>query len=193
MRKNVVLSHKRSVEIMSRIGKQPVSIPAGVTITVDDSAVIVKGPKGELTQPLLPGILVKVEGETITVTRELDERDHRSKHGLMRTLINNMIVGVTEGFEKKLEVTGVGFRVSLAGTSLKMSLGFSHEVEYKLPDGIQAKVEQNTITISGISKQKVGQVAAEIRSLKKPEPYKGKGITYVGERVLRKSGKSGKE
>lgn len=193
MRKNVVLSHKRSVEIMSRIGKQPVSIPAGVTITVDDSAVIVKGPKGELSQPLLPGILVKVEGETITVTRESDEREHRSKHGLMRTLINNMIVGVTEGFEKKLEVTGVGFRVSLAGTSLKMSLGFSHEVEYKLPDGIQAKVEQNTITISGISKQKVGQVAAEIRSLKKPEPYKGKGITYVGERVLRKSGKSGKE
>jgi large subunit ribosomal protein L6 len=111
----------------------------------------------------------------------------------MRTLINNMVIGVTQGFEKKLEITGVGFRVALAGTALKMNLGFSHEVVYNLPEGIQAKVEQNTITISGVSKQLVGQVAAEIRSLKKPEPYKGKGIQYVGERVLRKSGKSGKE
>ena len=178
---------------MSRIGKQPVKIPSGVTITVDEHAVTVKGPKGELSQPLMPGITIKVEGDEAVVTRASDEREHRSKHGLMRTLIFNMVVGVTDGFEKKLEVTGVGFRTSLAGTSIKMSLGFSHEVEYALPEGIQAKVEQNTITINGIDKQKVGQVAAEIRALKKPEPYKGKGITYSGERILRKSGKSGKE
>jgi large subunit ribosomal protein L6 len=178
---------------MSRIGKQPISIPSGVTITVDEQAVLVKGPKGELSQFMMPGINVKVEGDTATVTRDSDEKEHRSKHGLMRTLVNNMIVGVTQGFEKKLEINGVGFRVALAGTALKMNLGFSHEVVYQLPDSIQAKVEQNTITISGISKQLVGQVAAEIRALKKPEPYKGKGIQYVGERVLRKSGKSGKE
>jgi len=178
---------------MSRIGKQPIAIPAGVTITVDEQAVTVKGPKGELSQFMMPGIKVSVEGETLTVTRESDEKEHRSKHGLMRSLINNMIVGVTAGFEKKLEINGVGYRVALAGTSLKMNLGFSHDVIYALPEGIQAKVEQNTITISGISKQLVGQVAAEIRALKKPEPYKGKGIQYVGERILRKSGKSGKE
>jgi large subunit ribosomal protein L6 len=141
----------------------------------------------------MSGINVNVDGDTVTVTRESDEKVHRSKHGLMRSLINNMIVGVTKGFEKKLEINGVGFRVALAGTALKMNLGFSHEVIYNLPEGIQAKVEQNQITISGISKQLVGQVAAEIRALKKPEPYKGKGIQYVGERVLRKSGKSGKE
>jgi large subunit ribosomal protein L6 len=178
---------------MSRIGKQPITIPAGVTITVDEQAIVVKGPKGELSQFMMPGINVSIEGDTATVARDSDEKVHRSKHGLMRTLVNNMIVGVTQGFEKKLEITGVGFRVALAGTSLKMNLGFSHDVIYNLPEAIQAKVEQNTITISGISKQLVGQVAAEIRALKKPEPYKGKGIQYVGERVLRKSGKSGKE
>lgn len=178
---------------MSRIGKQPVKIPAGVTITVDEDSVTVKGPKGELSQVNMPGVLVNIDGDTLSVTRESDEREHRSKHGLMRTLISNMVVGVTEGFEKKLEVTGVGFKVALAGNIIKLSLGFSHEIEYKLPEGVQAKVEQNTITISGIDKQQVGQVAAEIRAFKKPEPYKGKGITYAGERILRKSGKSGKE
>lgn len=178
---------------MSRIGKQPIAIPAGVTITVDENAIVVKGPKGELSQPTLPGVKVSIEDSTVKVTRESEEREHRSKHGLLRTLINNMVVGVTEGFEKKLEVTGVGFRVNLSGNALKLSLGFSHEINYTLPEGIQAKVEQNTITISGINKQQVGQVAAEIRSYKKPEPYKGKGISYAGERILRKSGKSGKE
>ena len=178
---------------MSRIGKQPISIPSGVTITVDNNNIVVKGPKGELSQFMMPGIIVKVESETVLVTRESDEREHRSKHGLMRTLISNMVVGVTKGFEKTLVITGVGFRVNLNGNTLKLSLGFSHEIEYKLPDGIQAKVEQLNITISGISKQLVGQVASEIRSFKKPEPYKGKGIAYVGERILRKSGKSGKE
>lgn len=178
---------------MSRIGKQPISIPSGVTITVDDNNIVVKGPKGELSQFMMPGIIVKVEGDTVLVTRESEIREHRSKHGLMRTLISNMVIGVTKGFEKTLIITGVGYRVNLNGTTLKLSLGFSHEIEYKLPEGIQAKVEQLTITISGISKQLVGQVAAEIRSYKKPEPYKGKGIAYAGERILRKSGKSGKE
>jgi large subunit ribosomal protein L6 len=178
---------------MSRIGKLPISIPDGVTITVDSDFVTVKGPKGELKQFTMPGVNVSVEGNQATVSRQSEEWEHRSKHGLMRTLIANMIVGVTKGFEKKLQITGVGFRVSLAGTTLKMSLGFSHEVEYKLPEGIQAKVEQLMITIIGIDKQLVGQVASEIRALKKPEPYKGKGIAYVGERILRKSGKSGKD
>jgi large subunit ribosomal protein L6 len=178
---------------MSRIGKQPIAIPNGVTITVDSEFVSVKGPKGELKQFMMPGIDVVVEGETVSVTRQTDEREHRSKHGLMRTLISNMVLGVTKGFEKTLVITGVGYRVNLSGSTLKLSLGFSHEIEYKLPEGIQAKVEQLNITISGIDKQLVGQVAAEIRSFKKPEPYKGKGIAYAGERILRKSGKSGKE
>lgn len=178
---------------MSRIGKLPIAIPDGVTITVNDDFITVKGPKGELNQHMMPGIGVEMKDGNVVVSRVDDEREHRSKHGLMRTLISNMIVGVTKGFEKKLEITGVGFRVSLAGTALKMHLGFSHEITYQLPEGIQAKVEQLTVTISGIDKQLVGQVAAEIRTLKKPEPYKGKGITYAGERILRKSGKSGKE
>ncbi len=178
---------------MSRIGKQPISIPSGVTITVDDDFVVVNGPKGELKQFTMPGIIVKVSEGTLTVSRESEEKVHRSKHGLMRTLINNMVVGVSQGFSKKLEVNGVGYKVALSGSDLKMSLGFSHEIIYKLPEGITAQVEQNTITVSGISKQLVGQAAAEIRSFKKPEPYKGKGIKYSDERVLRKSGKSGKE
>jgi large subunit ribosomal protein L6 len=178
---------------MSRIGKQPISIPSGVTITVDEDFVTVTGSKGTLKQFTMPGIKVTVTDNEAVVTRESDEREHRSKHGLMRTLVSNMVIGVTTGFSKKLEINGVGYRVALAGTTLKMSLGFSHEVVYQLPEGIQAVVEQNTITISGISKQLVGQVAAEIRSLKKPEPYKGKGIKYADERILRKSGKSGKD
>ena len=178
---------------MSRIGKLPIKIPSGVTITVDSSEISVKGPKGELKQFMVPGITVKQEGDEIIVTRVNDEPVNRSKHGLIRSLINNMVVGVTEGFNKKLEIQGVGFRVALAGTDLKMHLGFSHEVTYKIPQGITASVEQNTITISGIDKQQVGQVAAEIRALKKPEPYKGKGIRYVGEHIIRKSGKSGKD
>lgn len=178
---------------MSRIGKQPIALPQGVTITVDDEAITVKGPKGELSQFTMDGVTVSHEDGTVTVTRANDERGPKAKHGLMRTLVNNMVVGVTQGFEKKLEINGVGFRASMSGTTLKMSLGFSHEIVYAMPDGIQAKVEGNVITVSGISKQLVGQVAAEIRSFKKPEPYKGKGIKYSDERVLRKSGKSGKE
>ncbi len=178
---------------MSRIGKLPVKIPSGVTITVDEDNVTVTGPKGELKQFTVPGITVKHEGEEVLVTRVNDEPQNRAKHGLMRALINNMVVGVSQGFSKKLEINGVGYRVALQGANLKFNLGFSHDVIYAIPTGITATVEQNVITITGISKQQVGQVAAEIRALKKPEPYKGKGIKYVGERIIRKSGKSGKE
>lgn len=178
---------------MSRIGKLPIQLPSGVTITVDPNVITVNGSKGTLSQATLPGITVKQEGDVVLVTRVNDEAENRARHGLMRSLVNNMVVGVSQGFEKKLELNGVGYRVALAGDSLKFNLGFSHEVVYKLPEGIKAAVEQNIITVSGISKQQVGQVAAEIRALKKPEPYKGKGIKYVGERIIRKSGKSGKD
>ncbi len=178
---------------MSRIGKQPIPIPSGVTITVDDDFVTVAGPKGTLKQFTMPGVTVAVKENEAVVTRESDEKPDRSKHGLMRTLVNNMVVGVTEGFSRKLEVNGVGFKVALQGNALKLNLGFSHDIMYTLPEGISAVVEQNTITVSGIDKQAVGQAAAEIRAFKKPEPYKGKGIKYDDERVLRKSGKSGKE
>ncbi len=178
---------------MSRIGKQPIQVPSGVTITVDPDFVTVAGPKGTLKQFTMPGVTVSVDGATALVTRDNDEAVNRAKHGLMRTLVANMVTGVSKGFEKKLEINGVGYRVNMQGADLKFNLGFSHDVIYKLPQGITAVTEQNTITVIGIDKQQVGQVAAEIRALKKPEPYKGKGIKYVGERILRKSGKSGKE
>lgn len=178
---------------MSRVGKLPIKLPSGVTITVDEHAIKVNGPKGSLEQFTMPGVQVKQEGEEVLVSRENDEPKIRAKHGLMRALIANMIVGVSEGFKKDLEVNGVGYRVALAGNQLKMNLGYSHEVVYTLPDGVNAAVQQMNITISGISKQQVGQVAAEIRALRKPEPYKGKGIKYAGERIVRKSGKSGKD
>ena len=178
---------------MSRVGKQPIAIPSGVTITVDPDFVTVAGSKGTLKQFTMPGVTVKVEDNQAVVTRDNDEQVNRAKHGLMRTLVSNMVTGVSKGFEKKLEITGVGYRVNMQGADLKFNLGFSHDVIFKLPQGINATTEQNNITISGIDKQQVGQVAAEIRALKKPEPYKGKGIKYAGERILRKSGKSGKE
>lgn len=178
---------------MSRIGKLPIEIPSGVTITIDPDYITVAGSKGTLKQFTMPGVTVTQEGNQIVVTRENDEPKNRSKHGLMRTLVANMVTGVSTGFTKQLEVNGVGFRVALAGNQLKMNLGFSHEVVYTLPQGVQAKVEGNVITIEGFDKQQVGQVAAEIRALKKPEPYKGKGIKYVGERIIRKAGKSGKD
>ncbi|HSX23546.1 MAG TPA: 50S ribosomal protein L6 [Candidatus Saccharimonadales bacterium] len=178
---------------MSRIGKQPIDIPSGVTITVDPDTITVNGTKGSLSQFTMPGVTVKQADNQIIVTRVDDEAPNRSKHGLMRSLVNNMVVGVSTGFSKQLELNGVGYRVSLAGNGLKFNLGFSHEITYTLPEGVTAAVEQNIITVSGISKQQVGQAAAEIRALKKPEPYKGKGIKYVGERIIRKSGKSGKD
>lgn len=178
---------------MSRVGKLPITIPSGVTITATPSEITVAGSKGTLKVSTLPDIKVKQEGEELVVTRENDEPKVRARHGLMRALLNNMIAGVSQGFTKKLEINGVGYRAALQGTDLKLNVGLSHDVLYKIPEGVQLAVEQNTITVSGIDRQKVGQAAAEIRALKKPEPYKGKGIRYSGERILRKSGKSGKE
>ncbi|MBX4190982.1 50S ribosomal protein L6 [Candidatus Saccharibacteria bacterium] len=178
---------------MSRVGKQPITVPGGVTITVDDEFITVNGPKGSLKQFTMPGVKISQNQGTLTVDRDNDERQNRSRHGLMRSLLNNMVTGVTQGFSKKLEINGVGYRVQQQGTDLKFNLGFSHDVMYKIPAGVTAAIEQNVITISGNDKQQVGQVAAEIRALKKPEPYKGKGIKYVDERIIRKSGKSGKE
>jgi large subunit ribosomal protein L6 len=178
---------------MSRIGKQPITIPSGVNITLDADKVTVSGTKGSLEQFTMPGIKISQADGQLSVERINDEAANRARHGLMRTLINNMVTGVSQGFEKKLEINGVGYRVAQQGMDLKFNLGFSHDVIYKVPAGINIAVEQNVITVSGISKQQVGQVAAEIRALKKPEPYKGKGIKYLDERILRKSGKSGKE
>jgi large subunit ribosomal protein L6 len=177
---------------MSRIGKLPVQVPSGVTITVDSGNIQVSGPKGSLSQFILPEVNVALEGDQIIVTRKSDEKLAKSQHGLMRSLINNMVQGVVSGFEKKLELNGVGYRVNGGGSTIDMTLGFSHPVKYQAQEGINLAVEKNIITVSGISKQQVGQVAAEIRSLKKPEPYKGKGLKYVGEQIIRKAGKTGK-
>jgi large subunit ribosomal protein L6 len=168
-------------------------VPSGVTITVDPDTITVAGSKGTLKQFTMPDITVKQEGDQVLVSRANDEPKLRAKHGLMRSLVNNMVVGVSTGFSKKLEINGVGFRVAQQGADLKFNLGFSHDVIYKMPTGVTASIDQNTVTVTGIDKQQVGQVAAEIRALKKPEPYKGKGIKYDGERIIRKSGKSGKE
>lgn len=177
---------------MSRIGKLPIQIPSGVTITVDSDVITVKGPKGELTVPHLSDVTVSVDDGVATVARKDDQKIAKAQHGLQRALLNNAVVGVTEAFEKKLEVNGVGFRVNGGGQEIDMQLGFSHPVKYKAQDGVQLTVEKMTITVSGIDKQKVGQTAAEIRALKKPEPYKGKGIKYADEQILRKAGKTGK-
>jgi large subunit ribosomal protein L6 len=177
---------------MSRIGKLPIDVPTGVTITVDADVITVKGAKGELTVPHLSDVTVTLEENQIKVARKDDERIAKAQHGLQRSLLNNAVDGVTKGFEKKLEVNGVGFRVAMSGTDLEMALGFSHPVKYKAPAGVQLAVNKMEITVNGIDKQQVGQVAAEIRALKKPEPYKGKGIKYADEVVLRKAGKAGK-
>ncbi len=177
---------------LSRIGKLPIEIPSGVTITVDSGEVVVKGPKGELKQFITPAVDVKVEDGVLTVSPKDESKVARSQHGLMRSLVNNMVTGVTQGFEKKLEVNGVGFRVQAANNNLEMALGFSHPVKYQAPEGVTITNDKMNITVSGIDKQKVGQVAAEIRALKKPEPYKGKGIKYADEVILRKAGKTGK-
>lgn len=177
---------------MSRIGKLPIQIPSGVTITVDSDVITVKGSKGELTVPHLSDVTVAQNDGEITVTRKDDQKVAKSQHGLQRSLINNAVEGVTKAFEKKLEVNGVGFRIGMKGTDLEMSLGFSHPVVYKPVAGVQIATNKMEITVSGIDKQQVGQTAAEIRALKKPEPYKGKGIKYAGEQILRKAGKTGK-
>jgi large subunit ribosomal protein L6 len=177
---------------MSRIGKLPIQIPSGVTITVGDDAITVVGPKGQLVVPHLSDVTVTLEDNNAIVTRKDDQRIAKAQHGLQRSLLNNAVEGVTKGFEKKLEVNGVGFRVGGGGQEIEMALGFSHPVKYKAREGVQLSVEKMEITVSGIDKQLVGQTAAEIRSLKKPEPYKGKGIKYSDEVVLRKAGKAGK-
>jgi len=175
---------------MSRVGKSPITIPAGVTATIADNVITVVGPKGQLERELLPTVSAKVEENEIVISRFNDEKASKAQHGLTRALVNNMVEGVSQGFTKKLEVNGVGFKVNLAGKNLKLSLGFSHDIDYAIPEGVDIAVEQNNITVSGIDKQQVGQVAAEIREFKKPEPYKGKGIKYEGEYIIRKSGKT---
>ncbi len=177
---------------MSRIGKLPISIPKGVTVNVAGQKVTVKGPKGELNRMLHVDLGVKVEGETLTVTRPSDEPKHKSLHGLSRTLIANMVEGVTKGYQKQLEITGVGYKAEVKPYGLLLSLGYSHTIEYKSPAGIKLTAPQPTqVFIDGADKEMVGQVAAEIRLLRKPEPYKGKGIKYAGEVVRRKAGKAG--
>jgi len=177
---------------MSRIGKLPIDIPSGVTITVGESEITVEGAKGKLVVPHLSDVTVTVDGGQAKVTRNNDERIARAQHGLQRALLNNAVVGITTGYEKKLEVNGVGFRVEGGGQEIKMALGFSHPVTYKARQGVQLEVNKMEITVKGIDKQMVGQTAAEIRALKKPEPYKGKGIKYADEVILRKAGKAGK-
>jgi large subunit ribosomal protein L6 len=178
---------------MSRIGRLPITVPAGVDVTVDGQAVKVKGPKGELSHEVARPIQVAVDNGTVSVTRPDDARESRSLHGLSRTLINNMIIGVTEGYSKKLEISGTGYRVLAKGTDLEFSLGYSHTITVKAPEGISFAVEgANKLTVSGIDKQQVGEVAANIRKLRKPDPYKAKGIKYEGEVIRRKVGKAGK-
>ena len=177
---------------MSRIGKTPISIPTSVEIAIDGANIEVKGPKGSLNLVLTEGISLTQEDESLVVHRDNDERQSKALHGLMRSLINNMIIGVTEGYSKQLELVGVGYRVQAKGkTNLEFQLGFSHPVNVSAPDGIEFDVPSPTeLNISGIDKQMVGQVAADIRALKKPEPYKGKGIRYAGEHIIRKAGKA---
>ena len=178
---------------MSRIGRKPINIPAGVDVKIDGSEVTVKGPKGTLVQKFNPKMDIKVEGTEILVTRPDDEKESRSLHGLTRTLVHNMVVGVTEGFSKTLEVQGVGYRVQKQGKDLVMNLGYSHQVTVSDNDDIKIEAPNaNTIVITGIDKQKVGQFAAEVREKRPPEPYKGKGIRYQGEVVRHKEGKAGK-
>lgn len=178
---------------MSRIGKKPVTVPAGVTVTIDGTTVSVKGGKGELTRTFSDLVTIAQEGSEVLVTRNDESTESNAQQGLTRTLIHNMVIGVSEGFSKKLELTGVGYRAALRGTGLDLSLGYSHPVLVDAPEGISFEVPDNThIVVKGISKEQVGQVAAEVRDKRPPEPYKGKGIHYEGEHIRRKLGKAGK-
>jgi len=179
---------------MSRIGKLPITVPAGVDVAIDGQTVSVKGPKGTLSHVVAEPIIVqRAENGTLQVTRPDDERRSRALHGLTRTLVYNLVVGVTDGYEKKLEIHGVGYRVQLKGSDLEFALGFSHPVKVAAPDGISFAVESPTkFSVKGINKQQVGEVAANIRKLRKPDPYKGKGVRYAGEKIRRKVGKTGK-
>lgn len=178
---------------MSRIGKLPITIPAGVEVKLDDRVVTVKGPKGELSQAVPEPIEVTIDGDQITFTRSNDERISRSLHGLSRTLIYNNIIGVTQGYSKAMEIVGTGYRVVPKGKDLEFSLGYSHTILVEAPEGISFAVDGPTkFSVNGISKQQVGEIAAQIRKLRKPEPYKGKGVKYADERIRRKAGKAGK-
>ena len=177
---------------MSRIGKNPITVPNGVTITLDGNRITVKGPKGELSRVIPADMMISQESGTVTVNRPSDDPKHKALHGLSRTLIANMVEGVTKGFSKQLDIVGVGYKAETRPYGLQLALGFSHPVEYKAPKGITLKAPQPTqIIIEGANKEVVGQVAAELRSLRPPEPYKGKGIKYAGEQIRRKAGKAG--
>jgi large subunit ribosomal protein L6 len=185
---------------MSRIGRAPITVPAKVQVNwTEGNLVTVKGPKGELSQQIDPALDLKLENGSLTVSRPSDSKEHRSKHGLYRTLINNMVVGVNTGFTKQLEIHGVGYRAAKVGNNLVIVVGYSHPVEVQPPsgvsfsiDGVDAATKATKISVSGIDKQLVGQIAAEIRTIRKPEPYKGKGVRYAGEKIRRKAGKAGK-
>jgi large subunit ribosomal protein L6 len=178
---------------MSRIGRLPIAVPSGVDVTIDGRRVTVKGPKGELTRELHPDMTVEREDGNLVVTRPTEQKQHKQLHGLTRTLVNNMVVGVTDGYRKGLEITGVGYRAALVGRKLQLNLGYSHPVEIEPPAGIAFEVENPTrLAVVGIDKELVGEMAARVRSTRKPEPYKGKGVRYAGERIRRKAGKAGK-
>ena len=175
---------------MSRIGKKPVAVPSGVTAADENGTLVIKGPKGTLTMPMLDDVIYSIKDDEILVTPVGPSQQARAAWGMQRTMVQNLVTGVTEGFTKVLEINGVGYRAQAQGRNLRLQLGYSHDVNYKLPEGIDVKTpDQNTVEISGIDKQKVGQVAAEIRRWRKPEPYKGKGIKYRGEYIFRKEGK----
>ena len=178
---------------MSRIGRLPITVPSGVDVTIDGRNVTVKGPKGTLSRALHPDITVSREDGTIVVTRPTEQKTHKQLHGLTRTLVNNMVVGVTDGYRKGLEITGVGYRAALSGRKLQLNLGYSHPIEIDPPEGITFEVENPTrLAVVGIDKELVGQIAAKVRATRKPEPYKGKGVRYAGEYIRRKAGKAGK-
>jgi large subunit ribosomal protein L6 len=178
---------------MSRIGRLPITVPSGVDVTIDGRTVTVKGPKGTLSRALHPDITVSREDGTLVVTRPTEQKTHKQLHGLTRTLVNNMVVGVTDGYRKGLEITGVGYRAALNGRKLQLNLGYSHQIEIDPPEGISFEVENPTrLAVVGIDKELVGQIAAKVRATRKPEPYKGKGVRYAGEQIRRKAGKAGK-
>jgi large subunit ribosomal protein L6 len=178
---------------MSRIGRLPIPVPSGVDVTIDGRQVTVKGPKGTLSRVLHPDMTVSREDGTLVVTRPTEQKTHKQLHGLTRTLVNNMVVGVTDGYRKGLEITGVGYRAALSGKKLQLNLGYSHQIEIDPPEGITFEVENPTrLAVVGIDKELVGQIAAKVRATRKPEPYKGKGVRYAGEYIRRKAGKAGK-
>jgi large subunit ribosomal protein L6 len=178
---------------MSRIGRLPIAVPAGVDVTIDGRNVTVMGPRGSLNRALHPDITVSRQEATLVVTRPTEHKTHKQLHGLTRTLVNNMVVGVTDGYRKGLEITGVGYRAALVGRKLQLNLGYSHQIEIDPPEGITFEVETPTrLAVVGIDKELVGQIAAKVRSTRKPEPYKGKGVRYAGEYIRRKAGKAGK-